>query len=274
MSVAVRTHPTGGSDGRGGPLPFVTSFGWRWRAGDRHVGYRRRMKILVISDVHGDARSLDRVLADAAARGWHEEEHPTLFLGDAVGYGPAAADVVARLRALAPHRAIRGNHEAMLARLYAGETPRAHPEWLADLTRDMHAVDDDDLAWLLGLPGAASTEPFGGWGVLGLVHAHPSPERPFDYLLSPVDARKAQADLVHEVTLFGHTHVPGGFAFVDGRWRGIAARAPETTVPIPAGRTVLLNPGAVAEARDGGPSACHLLLDVTEGTATFVRLGT
>jgi predicted phosphodiesterase len=228
------------------------------------------VRSLVLSDVHADLDALERVLEDAAGR-WDR----LLLLGDLVGYGDAPAAVVTRLRALDPAAAVRGNHEAMLAELRAGRRPAAAAAVVATLDAHAAALSDDDLAWLAALPERAvapSTSDAAADGVL-LVHGHPDPARPFAYLLGVPAARRAAAHLPVPLAFFGHTHVPGGFLEVDGRWRPVPARAAETEVSVPAGARALLNPGSVAAARDGGPGACYLLFDHARREATIRRLG-
>src|SRR5680860_1004372 len=68
------------------------------------------VRYLVLSDVHANAIALAAVLQDAERRGFDD----TLFLGDAVGYYPAAEEAIAILAALKPTVALLGNHDALL----------------------------------------------------------------------------------------------------------------------------------------------------------------
>ncbi|WP_045234605.1 metallophosphoesterase family protein, partial [Deinococcus pimensis] len=49
------------------------------------------MRLLLLSDVHANLAALEAVLADARARGFDR----AVFLGDALGYGPQPAEVLA-----------------------------------------------------------------------------------------------------------------------------------------------------------------------------------
>jgi diadenosine tetraphosphatase ApaH/serine/threonine PP2A family protein phosphatase len=224
------------------------------------------VKSLVLADVHADADALERVLEDAAG-GWDR----LLLLGDLIGYGREPVQVVARLRGLGPAAAVLGNHEAMLAELLAGRRPHASRAVVEALEAHAEALDEEQLRWLVSLPLRAVAP--GEAGAVGLVHANPDPDRPFDYLLGVPSARRAARYADRPVTLFGHTHVPGGFVEQDGRWRPLAARGAEALARLPAGARAFLNPGSVAAARDGGPGACYLVLDHATGEARFRRLG-
>jgi predicted phosphodiesterase len=227
------------------------------------------VRSLVLSDVHADQEALERVLDDAAGR-WDR----LLLLGDLIGYGGAPVAVVRRLRDLRPVAAVRGNHEAMAAELRAGRRPRAGEAIVATLQAHADALDDDDLAWLVGLPERTVAAPTveGDPGV-ALVHGHPDPARPFDYLLGVPAARRAAEYMARPITFVGHTHVPGGFLEAGGRWRPVPARTAETVVTVPPGARAFLNPGSVAAARDGGAGACYLLFDHDRREATFRRVG-
>ncbi|MBK7782172.1 MAG: metallophosphoesterase family protein [Ardenticatenia bacterium] len=121
------------------------------------------MIALVISDVHANLEALDRVLEDAATRGYDE----VWFLGDAVGYGPDPNAAVDRMRALSPRIWLAGNHDwAALGRLdlapFNPEARRA-TEWTsAQLRPDVRAfletaeprveALDEGLTWVHGSP--------------------------------------------------------------------------------------------------------------------------
>lgn len=227
------------------------------------------VRSLVLSDVHAEQGALERVLDDTAGR-WDR----LLLLGDLIGYGDAPVAVVRRLREVRPVAAVRGNHEAMLGELLAGRRPRAAEAIVATLKVHADALDGADLAWLLDLPERTVAAPAAdGDAGVALAHGHPDPARPFDYLLGVPAARRAAEHMARPITFVGHTHVPGGFLEVEGRWRPVPARKAETVVSVPSGARAFLNPGSVAAARDGGPGACYLLFDHDKREATFVRLG-
>jgi len=67
------------------------------------------MKLIIISDVHGNCVALDAVLADIQ----HESGDKIVCLGDAIQGGPQPAEVVQRLRELGCP-AVMGNADAWL----------------------------------------------------------------------------------------------------------------------------------------------------------------
>ena len=96
------------------------------------------MRYLIISDIHANLAALDAVLADAGSfdKVWH--------LGDLVGYGPDANEVIERLRPL-PHFSLAGNHDwAALGKLdlrYFNNDARESAMWTQkSLTAENRAV--------------------------------------------------------------------------------------------------------------------------------------
>ena len=65
------------------------------------------MRYLVLSDIHANMEAFEAVLAAAAEIPYDR----LLVLGDLVGYGADPNAVVERVRGLAPHALIRGNHD-------------------------------------------------------------------------------------------------------------------------------------------------------------------
>jgi len=233
------------------------------------------VRTLVLTDVHADAASLDRVLRDAEGR-WDR----LALLGDLIGYGTEPAETVARLRSLKPVACVRGNHEEMLIQSRAGDRVAATAAVLDVLAAHAEALSPDDLAWVLerplraDLPFADASSELAAELAAELVHGSPDPERPFEYLLGVPAARRAIGFTRRPLLLFGHTHVPGGFILHHERWRPISARRAETRLEMPADARVLLNPGSVAAARDGGPGGCYLIVDHESRTALLRRVGT
>lgn len=165
------------------------------------------MKLIVISDIHGNCLALDAVLADL-----HGETYDQIIcLGDAIQGGPQPAEVVSRLRALnCP--VVMGNADAWL--LTGDETGEegVSPERL----RQLQAVRE----WSLGQLSPADQEFIAGFAptvAVALSPAHSflgfhgsptsfhdlifpyTPEEEFQKLLSPY---------ARHILSGGHTHLP------------------------------------------------------------------
>ena len=197
------------------------------------------MRILVISDIHGNRAALEAVAATP-----HDA---VICLGDIVGYGPDPAACTHWVRQHSGWT-VQGNHDRAI-----GEDvpPRCRPDfaWLAEAvtpwTRAQLALED--LAYLRGLPR---------WTVhvldgvrLACVHARPS-DPLYGYL--PPDrevwARELES-VVADLVLVGHTHLPLDFRI---------------------GRQRLINPGSVGQPKDGDPRAAFAL--VVDGEPQLGRI--
>jgi putative phosphoesterase len=197
------------------------------------------MRILVISDIHGNRAALE-----AVATVPHDA---VICLGDIVGYGP---DPAACTRWVQRHSGwtVQGNHD----RAIGDEVPpRCRPDfaWLAEAvtpwTRSQLAPED--FTFLRGLPR---------WTVhvidgvrVACVHARPS-DPLYGYL--PPDrevwARELES-VVADLVLVGHTHLPLDFTI---------------------GRQRLVNPGSVGQPKDGDPRAAFAV--VVDGEPQLGRI--
>ena len=185
------------------------------------------MKILIISDVHGNIEALDALLAI--------ETYDELWvLGDLVNYGPEPQRVVRTIRGRAS-LIVRGNHDHAVG---YDVDPRCSAPFraMAEATRQLalRALSDDDRQYLRELPLTAATER-GGQRVF-LCHATPS-DPLFAYCPPDSPSWNEEASAVDaDVILVGHTHLP----FV----RQV-------------GRQTIVNPGSLGQPKDGGPDASY-----------------
>lgn len=197
------------------------------------------MKILVISDIHGNLAALEAATA---------MPHDVLIcLGDIVGYGPEPR---ACLRWIRQHAdwVVQGNHD----RAIGDEVPpRCQPDfaWLADAVTPWTRaqLDPADLAYLQGLP--RWLVPWVDGLRIACVHARPSDPLygylPPDRNLWSRELEKVPAD----VLLVGHTHLPFGVTI---------------------GQQQLINPGSVGQPKDGDPRASFAL--IVDGEAHWHRV--
>jgi len=208
------------------------------------------MRVLILSDIHSNVEALDAVLADAQDAAYAS----TTCLGDIVGYGASPADVITRIRALAPQWIIRGNHDRVCAGLSHPATFSPHARAAVEWTRAQLAPPD--LTWLAQLP----TGPLVVDATTLVCHGAPQDED--FYLLDSADARLAFSAQTSPLCLHGHTHVQtvfrlSGYAVYDET----PSRRPRWSVPLDAASRYLINPGSVGQPRDGDPRAGYAILD-------------
>jgi len=197
------------------------------------------VKILIISDVHGNADALNAV----------SESYDELWvLGDLVNYGPEPAEVVRRLRQDATV-IVRGNHDHAVGH---DVDPRCSPPFrgMAEATRQLalKTLSDDDKRFLRDLPLTVSLER--DQQRFFLCHATPS-DPLFAYCPPESPAWAAESATVDaDIILVGHTHLPFNKRF---------------------GPRMVVNPGSLGQPKDGGPEASYAVWQDGEVTLRKVR---
>ncbi len=196
------------------------------------------MRVAIVSDIHGNRRAFQAVLADL------RQVAPDLVLhgGDLAAGGAHPADIIDQIRSLA-WPGVRGNTDEMLwapERLteFAATAPKLAP-LLARIQETIPpvvaSIGEERLRWLEGLLQQYSGEGF------TLVHASPDdcwrapmPNASDDELLT------TYAPLRTPIVVYGHIHQP------------YIRRLPAMTVA---------NTGSVSQSYDGDRRASYLVID-------------
>lgn len=216
------------------------------------------MRYLVISDIHANLEALTAVLAAAPAY-----DH-VLMLGDLVGYGADPNAVVDRVRNLGAMTCVRGNHDKVGVGLDSmqgfNHLARKAIAWTAEV------LTPSNRDWVAALPQGPQVVD----EVVQICHGAPFDEDV--YIFDDLDAVRALRATTRPLCLFGHTHVPAGYALTGelqhvGPLRGTDYRL----VMDPAAR-YLVNCGAVGQPRDGDPRAAFGLLDTADGSLAITRV--
>ncbi|MBQ8555724.1 MAG: metallophosphoesterase family protein [Clostridia bacterium] len=220
------------------------------------------MTYAIISDIHGNAPSLQLVLADARAHG----ADGYLFAGDYCISAPWANEVIGLIRSIPGARCIRGNDEDHLDAPDGDDGQFEVSRWCA------RAISPDNRAWLDALPEeialdcqgvtirmAHSSEAFVGktlhehFRTSALPARYPEGAVSREALLDDFRHTLAQderfcaclATLQQGIYIFGHNHIQSHGCF-DGRW--------------------LINPGSCGLPLDCGDfCAAYTLLTIEDG---------
>jgi diadenosine tetraphosphatase ApaH/serine/threonine PP2A family protein phosphatase len=218
------------------------------------------MRIALLSDIHANRHALDACMRHARER----DAERLAFLGDFVGYGADATEVVERIAAEVAQGAVavKGNHdEAMERRVgYFNDAATAALDWArATLTPPQRV-------FLAGLPRCVRETP------LCFVHASAaSPER-YDYLDSPKAAQRCAEAAGKPFTFVGHVH--DQVLYYEGtRGRMLPFRpVAGTAIPVGAHRRWVAIVGSVGQPRDRNPAAAYAFFDTVQGELTFFRV--
>lgn len=194
------------------------------------------MKILFISDLHGNAEALEVLPADYDY---------LICAGDLVDYGPDSHATIDFIRQNA-HLMVTGNHDKAAALgVDCGCSQVMHDLSLA--TREHLGLNDDEKAYLANLPTNAELE-IGGMKVF-VTHATPVDlHRYIKEDVSDTELIGMFADKKADLIVWGHTHLP---------W---IRKVGDFTV---------LNPGSLGQPRDGSPDASYAVWE--DGDLQIIR---
>lgn len=216
--------------------------------------------IALLSDIHANLEALDACLAHARNQGAQRY----VFLGDYVGYGASAAEVVSRLEGMAAEGAVlvKGNHDHAVEvdAKYMNESARAAIEWARST---LTAAQQSFLAALPMIVREAD---------MCFVHATAdNPER-WNYVDSERAAQGSSRASERTYTFSGHVHFQE--LYFENTPHGMRHFQPQSPRPIPvfAQRRWLALVGSTGQPRDGNPSAAYALFDRRGSRLTFFRV--
>ncbi|HVX65125.1 MAG TPA: metallophosphoesterase family protein [Bryobacteraceae bacterium] len=218
------------------------------------------MRYLVLSDIHGNWEALEAVLEHL-----RNQYDRVLCCGDLVGYGADPNRVVDWVRANA-FAVVRGNHDKACAGLddleWFNPVARAAAEWTG------RSLTPENLDYLRALPrGPLPVDSF------QILHGSPLDED--DYLVSSFSVSQICGYLEKQVSIFGHTHLQGGFlCHRNGVKRIDKPRPGEIGLVLQLEPDVwyLINPGSVGQPRDGDARAACAIYDPAERLVDYRRI--
>lgn len=215
------------------------------------------MRILVLSDLHGNSVALEKILTHAPA-------HQAVWcLGDVVGYGPAPNECVARLRGLNA-LCLAGNHDLGAVGKIAPEEFSKDAKTSLIWTRRVLAPEN--LEWL----ATKKSREFIPQLNMTLVHGSPR-DAANEYIMDDEIAAENMPYFDTSTCLFGHTHRPIAYRLREQerilRVEFLPERQPYPLLP-----KLLLNVGSAGQPRDGDSRAAYGILDTEMQTMTQHRI--
>lgn len=221
------------------------------------------MALAVISDPHGNATALETVLKEIDAQGIDR----IICLGDIVGYGPEPRACVDMIMDRCTW-SLLGNHD--FAALYEPTNFNPAAEASAYWTREQFETEQDEslrakrYAFLGGLH-VRKTDTVEPDGVRKFVAVHGSIRRPINEYVFPQDAinspekMRSLFELIDDVCICGHSHVPGVFTDEPDFYPPDEAGA-DMTYKFLDGERIIVNVGSVGQPRDHDPRASYAVL--------------
>jgi diadenosine tetraphosphatase ApaH/serine/threonine PP2A family protein phosphatase len=224
------------------------------------------MKILIISDIHGNQEAMEACLT--AVAGGYEQVYN---LGDVVGYGASPNEVVDRSRALGGVF-VRGNHDKACSGV-ADASDFNHIAALAAFWTQKQ-LTPPNLEWVKNLPAGPIRPP----DLPRVQCVHGSPLNEDEYIIVVRDAYEPLIESEIPITFFGHTHIQGGFSWHDDQWATLRPvyekqnEAESFALPLAETTRYLINPGSIGQPRDGDWRAAFAVYDTDAGVITFHRV--
>jgi len=211
------------------------------------------MKIVVISDIHGNLEALNKALEYIDKL---EGEKRVVCLGDIVGYGPNPAECFKMIESLTDKICL-GNHEY------------AFPDEDFDYQMAMYAREA--IRWTRSIVGEEIKEAINRLPLQieedNVLYVHASPDYPMHWKYI-TDARNAYSSLIemkHSLCFVGHSHIPGIYAYNElhgNRNKATLSRDDKTIV----------NVGSVGQPRDGSPMLSFAVFDDGNWSVEIIRL--
>lgn len=161
-------------------------------------------RIAILSDIHGDTRALEAVIADARALGATEY----WLLGDILLPGPGREDLFDLLDTIPITAAVRGNWDDCVLEALDGEYGLEDPQeiQLLRLTQYlMEGLDPKRIDWLRSLPLVEKKEVNG----IRFSLTHNLPEKNYGGDLRPANVTENFDQLLDDQTdmaIYGHVH--------------------------------------------------------------------
>ncbi|MEK6764892.1 MAG: metallophosphoesterase family protein [Planctomycetota bacterium] len=211
------------------------------------------MKIVVISDIHGNLEALNRVLEYIDKL---ECEKRVVCLGDIVGYGPNPAECFNIVESLTGKICL-GNHEYAILD--------------EDFDCQMAESAREAIRWTRGVLGEEIREAINRLPLQveedNILYVHASPDDPMQwkYITNANNAYSSLIEMKHSLCFVGHSHIPEVYAYhalQRGGKKAILSKDYKTIV----------NVGSVGQPRDGSPMLSFAVFDDDNWDVEIVRL--
>lgn len=214
------------------------------------------MRYYLISDIHGNLEALQAVLEDISK----QKDGEYLCIGDLVGYGADARDIIKKVRSLKPQVLIAGNHDrgaiGLLGLDYFNEYAKASLQWTKKI------LDKEELDYLATFKLVHEETSF------TMVHGSLDTPEKFYYIFSGDDARDTMKLMNTPLCFVGHTHIAG--IFYSDKDRVLYTNGPK--IKIDPKRKYVINAGSVGQPRDMDPRASYGIYDEEEAEVEIRRV--
>lgn len=218
------------------------------------------MKILLLSDIHGNLEALNAVFdfLNNNRIVWDK----LVCLGDYVDYGPNPNEVIEIVKGLSGLYLL-GNHDKALIdkieREYFSDVALRCSIWTEKV------IKSDNLEFLKNLSPYHKDE--------GILFIHASPVNPiWHYVYDYNDADEVFKSSREKIIFLGHTHIPSYFCRYNAKLYGGYVAAEYMKLKLLDNARYIINPGSVGQSRDGIKLATFGIFDKKDMTFEWFRI--
>jgi len=218
------------------------------------------MRYFIFTDIHGNLEAFLTVIKFARKR---KIDH-FIFLGDLVGYGASANEVIQKIQLVKPLSIIRGNHDKAVCDLDSVQTFNPIAASAIHWTKEnLLKKNSSYLRRLKQGPLLVNDE-------ITICHGAPFDED--HYIFGEFDAAEAFLHFNTSICFFGHTHFPFIYTEKDHIVEGTFITGNTNEIKIEKDVRYLINPGSVGQPRDRNTRSSCAIYDTKQKKIKFYRL--
>jgi predicted phosphodiesterase len=216
------------------------------------------VRYLVFSDIHSNIEAFEKFLGQKKVKNVDK----ILFLGDLVGYGPDPDAVIDHFRELPQLRAVRGNHDKVIADLESSALFNPAAAFSAEWSK--LKISPANLQYLKKLPkGPQVIDRF-------LTICHGSTFDEDYYVFSQFEATESFRFMETSIGFFGHTHFPVIY-YLRNEKLDVVPLSENTRIKLDRNTRYLINPGSIGQPRDKNPAPSFVIFDSGKMEISFNR---
>ena len=216
------------------------------------------MRYLVFSDIHSNQEAFEKFLAQKKVKSVDK----ILFLGDLVGYGPDPDAVIGQFRELTHLKAVRGNHDKVIAELESSALFDPAAAFSAEWSK--LKITPANFQYLKKLPkGPQVVDRF-------ITICHGSTFDEDYYVFSQFEATESFRFMETSIGFFGHTHFPIIYYMRNEKLDAVPL-VESTRIKLDRNTRYLINPGSIGQPRDKNPASSYIVFDTGKMEISFNR---
>ncbi len=216
------------------------------------------MRYLIFSDIHSNIEAFDKFLGQKKVKSVDK----ILFLGDLVGYGPNPDEVISQFRELSHLKAVRGNHDKVIAELESSALFNPAAAFSAEWSK--LKISPANFHYLKKLSkGPQVIDRF-------ITICHGSTFDEDYYVFSQFEATESFRFMETSIGFFGHTHFPIIYYLRNEKLDAVPL-SENTRIKLDRNTRYLINPGSIGQPRDKNPTSSYIVFDSAKLEVSFNR---